>query len=85
MIASFSIGVGASEPAADDLDDAIDDAESYAYDTEMSSTSTIVEDGEEQETRSEGEGSGAVDVTAGEMEEETTTQTTGNEVLKGVK
>ena len=82
MIGSFSMGVGASEPTVSDLDDAIDDVESYEYDTETSTTSTVVEDGEEQETRSEGEGSGAVDVTAGEIKEEITIQSSGDEVLE---
>lgn len=79
MLVSMGAGAGAAEPTADDIKDAIDDVESYEYETEMSSASTIVEDGEEQETLSEGDGSGAVNITAEEMKQEITTEATGDE------
>jgi len=82
MLASMSAGAGATELTADDLEDAIEDVESYEYETEMSTSSTSVVNGEEQETHSEGEGSGAVNVTAGEMKQEMTTETTGDEALE---
>src|SRR5690606_6938907 len=82
MLVSMGAGAGAAEPTADDIEDAIDDVESYEYETEMSSASTIVEDGEEQETLSEGEGSGAVNVTTGEMKQKITTEATGDEELE---
>lgn len=82
MLVSMGMSAGAAEPTADDIEEAIDDVESYEYETEASSSSTSVVDGEEQESHSEGEGSGAVNVTAGEMKEEMTTETTGDEVLE---
>lgn len=80
MLTPMGAGAGAAEPTANDIVDAIDDVESYEYDTEMNSSSTSVVDGEEQETQSEGEGSGEVNVTAGEMKEEMATETSGDEV-----
>lgn len=82
MLISMGVSAGAAEPTADDIEEAIDDVESYEYETEFSSSSTSVVDGEEQESHSEGEGSGAVNVTAGEMKEEMITETTGDEVLE---
>lgn len=80
VLVSFSVGTGANGPAADDLENAIADVESYEYETEVATASTAIENGKEREPYSEGEGDGAVNITAGELRETIITETTGDEV-----
>lgn len=79
LFASFAAGAEAVEPTSNEIGNAVDNVESYEYETVINTTTVTVTDGERQETHSQSEGDGAVNLTEGELREAITSETSGDE------